>query len=147
MNIGSLHCVAGSVVANAGVAPVVTGVAVAGVTNVWSNPFKLMAGTTFGCAVLCQGSNPQIQIQLEESPFDLKLNGYGLNASNSLYVIPDAYPDIFSQISDNNWHLHAEPVTPIPMYYGRFKINGLTGNGSGVTVFIALFMQEPGRFL
>jgi len=139
MNIGSIHWVAGSVVANAG--------AVAGVTTVWSNPFKMMAATTYGCAVLCQGSNPQIQIQLEESMFDLKLNGYGLNATNSLYVIPDAYPDVFSQISDNNWHLPPEPLTPIPAYHGRFKINGLTGNGSGVTVAIGLFIQEPGRFL
>jgi len=147
MNMGVLDWVAGSVVANAGVAPVVTGLAVNGATTVWSNPFKLMASTTFGCAVLCQGSSPQIQIQLEESPFDLKLNGYALNATNTLYVIPDAYPDIFSQISDNNWHIPAEPLTPIPMVYGRFKINGLSGNGSGVTVAIALFRQEPGRFL
>ena len=147
MDIGSLDWVAGSVVANAGVAPVVTGVAVSGVTTVWSNAFKMMASRNFGCAVLCQGSNPVIQIQLEESLFDLKLNGYPLNATNTLYVVPDAYPDIFSQINDNNWHFPAQPITPIPAYHGRFKINGLSGNGSGVTVAIGLFRQESGRFL
>jgi hypothetical protein len=148
MNIGALDIVAGSVTGlNTTASDVFTGVAVAGTTTVWSNPFKLMAGTSFGCMVLCQGSGPLIQIQLEESFYDLKLNGQSLTGSSSLYVVPDAFPDIFSQISDNNWHLPAEPVTPIPMYHGRFKIIGLPGNGAGVTVFIALFRQEPGRFL
>lgn len=148
MNIGAMDIVAGSVTGlNTTNADVFTGVAVSSQTTVWSNPFKLMASTAFGCMVLCQGSTPQIQIQLEESFYDLKLNGISNTAQSNLYVIPDAFPDIFPQISDNNWHLPSQPIAPIPMYHGRFRINGLAGNGSGVTVFIALFRQEPGRFL
>ena len=148
MNIGSLEWVLGSASGlNVPGTDTFTGVAVSGVTTVWSNPFKLMAATTFGCAVLCQGTTPQIQVQLEESFVDLKLGGYTINGSSIYYVVPDAFPDIFSQISDNNWHIPAEPVTPIPMYHGRFKVNGLSGNSSDVTVAIVLFRQEPGRFL
>ena len=147
MDIGALDWVCGSIVANAGIVPVVTGKAVNGQTTVWSNSFKLAYSRNFGCVVLCQGNSPSIQIQLEESAFDLGTNGYSQGSSNIFYVVPDAYPDIFSNIQDNYWHLPPEGITPIPMMHGRFKINGLVGNGSTVTVAIGLFRQESGRFL
>jgi hypothetical protein len=118
-----------------------------GVTTVWSNSFRLGNSRVFGCQVQCLGSNPQIQIQLEESYYDLGLNNIAQGVSDPHWVVPDAYPDIFSLISDNNWHLPAESITPVPMIHGRFKINGLPGNGSNVTVTIYLFRQEAGRFL
>ena len=147
MDMGTLDWVLGSATGlNVPGIDTFTGVLVNGVTTVWSNPFKLMASRSFGCAVVCTGT-PVIQIQLEESFLDLKLGGYSLNGSSIYYVIPDAYPDVFSQINDTNWHLPSEPLTPIPMVQGRFKVNGLAGNGTTTTVAIVLFRQESGRFL
>lgn len=148
MNIGSLELVLGSQSGlNTPATDVFTGVLLNGATSIWSNPFKLGNATSFGCAVVCTGSSPVVQIQLEESFYNLALNGQSLNASSNFYVVPDAFPDIFPQISDTNWHLPSEPVTPIPMQYGRFKVNGLSGNGTNTTVLIYLFRQEPARFL
>lgn len=148
MNIGSVEWVLGSQSGlNTPSTDIYTGVALNGVTTIWSNPFRQGCATSFGCMVLCQGSNPVVQVQLEESFYDLGLNSASKNSSNTNYIIPDAFPDIFPQISDTNWHLPVEPLTPIPMTFGRFKINGLSGNGANTTVVIVLFRQEPGRFL
>lgn len=148
MDIGSIEIPIGAIVGlNTPTTDVITGGAVNGVTTVWSNNFRLSSSTSFGCMAICSGSSPQIQIQLEESFYNFGLNGVAQNASNSFYVVPDAFPDIFPQISDTNWHLPSQPVTPIPMTYGRFKIIGLSGNGSDTKVTIILFRQEPGRFL
>lgn len=146
MDIGAIEWVAGSVVVNNDIPPTVTGMAVNGATTVWSNNFRLSNSRSFGCMVVCTGT-PQIQIQLEESWLSLGRNGYPQGATNIFYVVPDAYPDIFSQITDTNWHVPAQPVTPIPMKYARFKINGLIGNGSNTTVAIGFFRQESGRYL
>ena len=148
MNIGKIEIPLGSISGlNTTSSAIITGAAVAGQTTIWSNSFNLMASTAFGVMALCQGNNPQIQIQLEQSFYSLPLNGVAQGASNSFWVIPDAFPDVFPLIADNNWHIISNPLTPIPMTHARFKVNGLANNGSGVNVVIVLFRQEPGRFL
>jgi len=145
--MGTIDWVLGSVVTNKGVAPVVTGTLLNGTPNtIWSNTFRLGNSSSFGAIIVCTGT-PVVQVQLEESCFDRGLNGITEGAASIYYVVPDAFPDIFPQINDTYFHISSEPVTPIPMTFGRFKVNGLAGNGSNTTVAIGLFRQEPGRFL
>lgn len=117
-----------------------------GITTVWTNNFRMGFGVNFGIQIQCT-SAPAIRVQLEHSYLDLTdgtlgtTNQQGL--TNSAYVVPDAFPDVFSDIVDTNWHIKS--VFPVPAYWCRYKISGLSGNASDTTITIYNTIQEPSK--
>lgn len=117
--------------------------AVAGVTSgVWTTTFNSGFSTAFGIWIKCSSSSTvAVRVVLEESWISLTLAQQ--NLTNSNYVVPDAFPDIFADIVDTNAHVKA--LFPVPMRHARYKLIGLAGNSSDTTVTIYTFLQEPGR--
>ncbi len=110
-------------------------------SGVWTYTFRTSNLANLGVWVKCAGSSPVIKIVLEESYLDLTDAQQTL--TNTSYVVPDAFPDVFSNISDTNPHIVS--ITPVPMKHLRYKITGLTGNGANTTVTIYTFEQEQPR--
>lgn len=135
MNLGK-----SSLIANA--------LAVNGVTTVWTNTYRMGPSSNFSVQVKCATSGaPSIRIQLEGSFYDPSSNTqiFTQGQSSVLYVVPDAMPDIISNIVDTNYHIKG--FTPPFVVYGRYKITGLSGNPSDTTVTIYNMAQELARTL
>lgn len=119
---------------------VANALAVNGATTVWTNSFKI--GNIDNMTVMAKcatATSPAIQIQIEISYKLPSTEG----SSDSNWVIPDAYPDIFSDIVDTTQH--AKIFNPPYAKYARYKINGLPGNAADTTVTIYNMIQEMGR--
>lgn len=113
---------------------------VASQATVYTESFKWGFGSNFAIQIKCAtGSTPAIRVQLEESYTVPATQG----ASDTNYVVPDGYPDIFSDIVDTNYHIKA--IVPVFGKYARYKITGLAGNPSDATVTIYNSIQELGR--
>lgn len=123
-----------------------TNLAVPGATTVWTLNFNMGYSKNFTCFAQCAtATSPMIKVQLEVS-FVTASNPnfvFTQNLSSPYYVVPDAYPDIFSNIVDTNFH--AKGFQPPYAYIGRYKITGLTGNPSDATITIYNMFQEAGR--
>lgn len=120
--------------------------AVNGVTTVWTNTFKIGFSKNFSIEAVCATSTtPAIKVQLEVSYLQLK--GVGANqiqgASSIYYVVPDAFPDVFSDIVDTNYHVRG--IYPPFAIHARYKISGLVGNPADTTITIYNMLQELGR--
>lgn len=116
--------------------------AVSGISNgVWTRTFNTSNLANLGIWVQCAGDSPQIRIVLEESWIALTDAQQALTNTN--YVVPEAFPDVFSDIVDTNPHITS--ITPVPMKHCRYKILGLAGNSTNTTVTIYTFEQEQPR--
>lgn len=127
---------------------VANALAVPGVgTPVWTNTFLWGFAKNFSVEVQCATSTtPAIKIELELSFQQLTVSGatnYNQGATSIYYVIPDAFPPIFADIVDTNFHIKG--VYPPFAIHGRYKITGLTGNPNDTTVTIYNMIQELGR--
>lgn len=117
-----------------------TNLAVASTGVVWTNAFKWGFASNFSIWIKCAtNTSPAIKVELEESWILPVTEG----ASDSNWVVPDAYPPIFSDIVDTNAHIKG--ITPVFGKYARYKITGLAGNPSDATVTIKNSIQELGR--
>jgi hypothetical protein len=112
---------------------------VAGEVTVYTRSFKMSFATFFGIWVksLSTAGTPNIKVELEESYTTPTTEG---SAETDLYVEPDGFDDIFSEINDALAHI--KTISPVPMTYGRYKITGLTGNPADTVVYIKNFLQE-----
>lgn len=113
-------------------------VLVNGVTTVYSNSFLMRWVENFGVWVLAVSplTNPNIRIQFEESYVPPVTEG----SADTNYVVADGVADVYSAIVDEI--VHIKSLNPVPMQYGRYKISGLTGNGTDTVVTIVNFQQE-----
>jgi len=112
---------------------------VAGEVTVYTRAFPLNLAQFFGIWVkaLSATSTPNVKIELEEGPTTPTTEG---SAETTLFVEPDGFDDIFSQINDEIAHI--KTIAPVPMSYGRYKITGLTGNPADTVLTIKNFIQE-----
>lgn len=122
------------------VSKICSGLAVASGAVVYTESFKWGFASNFAIQIKCATSTaPAIKVQLEESYTTPVTQG----VADSNYVVPDAYPDIFSDIVDTNSHIKS--IVPVFGKYARYKITGLAGNPSDTTVTIYNSIQELGR--
>ena len=112
-----------------------------GSTGVWTRNFVISNMSALGVWAKCAGDSPNVRIVLEESYANL--TEAEQNLTNSNYVVPDAFPNVFSAISDTSAHIVS--ITPVPMKYCRYKIIGLSGNSANTTVTLYTFEQELPR--
>lgn len=117
-------------------------------TTVWTNNFRFGFAVSFGIQFQCANSTtPNVKIQLEHSYLDLSDGNQGntnqQQLTNSAYVIPDGFPDVVSNVVDNNWHIVG--ILPVMAYHCRYKIIGQAGNPADTTITIYNTIQEPGR--
>ncbi len=110
-------------------------------TGVWTYTFRASNLANLGVWIKCTGDTPAVRIVLEESYLDLTEAQQTL--TNTSYVVPDAFPDVFSDINDTNPHITS--ITPVPMKHLRYKLIGLSGNSANTTVTIYTFEQEQPR--
>lgn len=117
---------------------VVKDLTVATTGTYYSKSFKMAFSSYFGIWVQATAASgtPDVKIELEESYEPPTTEG----SSDTDYVEPDGFSDIFSSINDQLAHI--KTVSPVPMKYGRFKITGINANPSGTVLNIRLFMQE-----
>lgn len=117
-------------------------VAVASQATIYSNSFKIGHIKNLTAMAKCAtGTTPAVRVQLEVSWKQLTSSEEG--SSNTNYVVPDAFPDVFSDIVDSTYH--AKGVYPPYAIYARYKITGLSGNPSDTTITIYNMIQELGR--
>jgi hypothetical protein len=114
-------------------------IAVASTATVYTKAFKLYPGVYFGLWVGASSATgtPDVKIELEESWSLPTVEGA---AETTLWVEPDGFDDIFSQINDEVAHI--KTISPIPMAYGRYKITGINANPADTIVTMYNFMQE-----
>lgn len=110
-------------------------------SGVWTYTFRASNLANLGVWVKCAGDSPAVRIVLEESYLDLTVAQQTL--TNASYVVPEAFPDVFSDVSDTNAHVTS--ITPVPMKHLRYKLIGLSGNSANTTVTIYTFEQEQPR--
>ena len=130
-----------------GASLVCNAVAINGAATVYSNSFKMgHIKNLTAMALAGTATTPAIKVQLEVSWQLLSVGGatnYNEGASSIYYVVPDAFPDVFSDIVDKTYH--AKGVYPPYAVYGRYKITGLSGNPSDAVITIYNMIQELGR--
>lgn len=124
------------------VAKIASALAVPSQTTVWTSSFNLEGINSAG--VWLQANSVSLgtialRVVLEESWTTPVTQG----ATDSAYVVPDAFPDVWSDIVDANPHI--KQLLPVCMAHGRYKIIGLPGNSSDVTVTMYNNLQELGR--
>ncbi len=129
----------GSLVCNA--------LAVASQSTVRSNSFKIGHIKNLTAEIKCfTNSSPAIRVQLECSFQVLSTGGltnFNEGASSIYYVVPDAFPDVFSDIVDTNYHIKG--ITPPYAVYARYLFTGLSGNPADTTITLYNMVQELGR--
>lgn len=110
--------------------------------GVWTSSFNLEGINSAG--VWLQANSPSsgtiaIRVVFEESWNTPTTQGI----ADPTYVVPDAFPDVWSDINDSNPHI--KQLLPVCMSHGRYKLIGLPGNAADVTVTMYNNLQELGR--
>ena len=112
-----------------------------GTATVYTDSFKLKQGVYFGLwAKASATGTPTVKIQLEQSYTAPTLGETSTPAADANFVVPDSFPDIFSNLNDTV--AHVKSVSPVPMTYGRFKITGLATNPADTVIDMRLFLQD-----
>ena len=110
-------------------------ITVTGVTVSYTRSFPINHAEYFGIWVKATSAGtPAIKIELEESYTTPTTEG----SSDTNYVVPDGFANVFASLGDTL--AHVKTLSPVPMKYARFKVTGLSGADSTLT--IKLFRQE-----
>lgn len=115
-------------------------------STVYTHAFRMGMSKNFSVQIQCATStSPSVRMQLEASFYNPSENSktFTEGSASALYVVPDAFADIFSNIVDTNYHIKG--YQPPFVSYGRFKLTGLAGNAADTTITIYNLVQELSR--